>query len=148
MKKKILSIFISFLFVISLNAASKFKLANGITIIFEGCQDGSVSIEAMAKKAKAPTKEFELKRQSAKENFVKNSEGIYEWNNYDLIPTEDGYSLSYNDEEIYNSKFSEEKNLLREIRTWKTAQNFYGFGEASRYVNLRNQSFTIFNESK
>lgn len=71
MKKKILSIFISFLFVISLNAASKFKLANGITIIFEGCQDGSVSIEAMAKKAKAPTKEFELKRQSAKENFVK-----------------------------------------------------------------------------
>lgn len=148
MKKKILSIFISFLFVISLNAASKFKLANGITIIFEGCQDGSVSIEAMAKKAKAPTKEFELKRQSTKENFVKNSEGIYEWNNYDLIPTEDGYSLCYNDEEIYNSKFSEEKNLLREIRTWKTAQNFYGFGEASRYVNLRNQSFTIFNESK
>lgn len=148
MKKKILSLIISLFLVISLNAASKYKLANGITIIFEGCQDGSVSIEAMAKKGKAPTKEFELKREASNEQFVKNSEGIYEWKNYDLIPTEDGYTISYDDEEIYTAKFSEEKNLLREIRTWKTAENFYGFGEASRYVNLRNQSFTIFNESK
>ena len=34
------------------------------------------------------------------------------------------------------------------MRTCKTAKDFFGFGQASRKTSLKNQSFTIYNESK
>lgn len=147
--KKYLSIIIISLFVTAnFFALTKLKFANGTTLAFEACSDGSIRFEAKGKKSYAPVKEFELKRKPAATDFTKNSDGTYQWNNYCLKPAENGYVLFYDGKELYSSVFSEDKKLLKELRNWKTATEFYGFGEASRKVSLRNQSFTIYNESK
>ena len=129
-------------------AATRLTLENGINIVFEGCADGSVRFEALGKKPSAPVKEFELSREVAADDFVQAEDGSYRWNGYTVIPAADGYTLLFNGEELYTSSFNEEPSLLREIRNWKTATEFYGFGEASRNVSLRNQSFAIWNVSK
>lgn len=146
-------IFLGFLFCLAsanISALTKLALENGVTLVFEGCEDGSVRFESLGTggRAKAPAKEFELKRKASNSDFVKNDSGAYDWNGYSIVINANGYELSYNEKLIYSSTFSEDKKLLREIRTWNTATEFYGFGEASRKVSLRNQSFTIYNESK
>lgn len=148
MKKQFTFFYLFFLILVNINAATKLKLQNDITILFNGCVDGSVNIEAKAKKSKSPTKEFEFLKEEDSVSFVKAEENIFIWKEYKINFTEEGYTLFYNDKELYSSRFIEEKNLLREIRTWNTAKSFYGFGQASRYVDLSNQSFTIYNVSK
>ncbi|MDE5898072.1 MAG: DUF5110 domain-containing protein [Treponemataceae bacterium] len=148
MKRRICCLTFVLSFLLSAEAATKLKFASGISLVFEGCEDGSVRFEARGKKASAPVQELELKRPAARQDFVKNPDGTYSWRNYTVAVTEDGYALSYGGEPMYTAKFSEEKTLLREIRTWDTAEEFYGFGEASRSVSLRNQSFTIYNVSR
>ena len=147
MKKLIFSVMLA-LSAFFAGAATRLTLDNGINIVFEGCADGSVRFEALGKKPSAPVKEFELSRETAAEDFVQAEDGSYRWNGYTVIPAADGYTLLFNGEELYASSFNEEPSLLREIRNWKTATEFYGFGEASRNVSLRNQSFAIWNVSK
>ncbi len=128
----------------------KVKFESGIALEFEACADGSVRFEALGTggRAKAPVREFELKREPASTDFEKQADGTYSWNGYEVRVLEGGYTLSFNKKPLYTSTFNEDKNLLREIRNWISAREFYGFGEASRFVSLRNQSFTIYNESK
>lgn len=148
MKKSIFSALIALVFVFSAAAAERLTLDNGITVFFEGCADGSVRFEAVGKKPLAPMKEFELSREKAADDFVKTDDGSYLWNDYSVVPVENGYTLVFDGTELYTSVFNEEPQLLREIRTWKDAADFYGFGEAGRNVSLRNQSFSIWNVSK
>ena len=147
-KKKLFLIF--FYAVISIYAFSltKIKFENGIKLSFEALEDSSVRFEATGKKASSPVKDFELKRAKAKTDFVKTADNLYVWEQYSVQIIKNGYRLNYGEKELYTSVFSEEKNLLKELRTWKTAKDFFGFGQASRKTSLKNQSFTIYNESK
>lgn len=147
MKKRFLSFLFALCFVLSANAATKLKFANGISLTFEGCTDNSIRFEAAGTKPNAPAKAFELKRQADSVQFAANADGSYSWREYKLVPKENGYTLFHNDDELYTSTFSQDKKLLKELRNWKSADEFYGFGEASRFVSLRNQSFTIYNQS-
>ncbi|MCR5494729.1 MAG: DUF5110 domain-containing protein [Treponema sp.] len=148
MKKLFLSLFIVFLFSVEAFSIQKLSFKDGISLVMEACADGSIRFEAKGKKAKSPVKEFELKRPVADSDFVKNPEGNFTWNIYEIIPLDDGYTLIANDKELYTSTFSDDGKLLREKRNWKSASGFYGFGQASRKANLSNQSLTIYNESK
>ena len=70
--KKYLSIIIISLFVTAnFFALTKLKFANGTTLTFEACSDGSIRFEAKGKKSYAPVKEFELKRKPAATDFKK-----------------------------------------------------------------------------
>lgn len=70
--KKYLSIIIISLFVTAnFFALTKLKFANGTTLAFEACSDGSIRFEAKGKKSYAPVKEFELKRKPAATDFKK-----------------------------------------------------------------------------
>lgn len=148
MKKQLLSFILFISLVLTANAATKLTLANGTKLTFEGCVDGSIRIEALGSKPNAPVKAFELKRKADSVEFSKESDGSFAWKEYVVVPTENGYKLFHNGEELYTSTFSEDKKLLKEIRTWTNADEFYGFGEASRTTSLRDQVFTIYNESK
>lgn len=147
MKKRMFLIALAFLSALSLNAATKLKFANGIQLVFEGCSDDSIRFEATGTAPKAPVKEFELKRKADSTEFTLESDGSYTWHNYRIVPQENGYTLFASEDELYTSTFSQDKKLLKEYRNWKTAREFYGFGEASRFTSLRNQSFTIYNQS-
>jgi len=147
MKKHLISLLLVFIAFFAV-ASTKLNLSNGINVIFEGCSDGSVRFEALGTKPVAPTKEFELKRKASDSEFVQNSDGSYVWKNYKVLPIENGYTLFCAESELYTSIFSEEPKQICERRNWKTATEFYGFGEAGRKVSLRNQSFKIWNISK
>ena len=146
MKKKITFILLALLCFFA-SAATKLTLSNGIKLTFEGCTDNSVRIEAICKTGSAPAKELELKRKASKDQFVQAGDS-YVWRDYSIEPSEKGYSILFKGKELYSSKFVEEKKVLRELRTWSEAKSFYGFGQAGRKTDLRNQSFTIFNVSK
>lgn len=148
MKKKIALLVLSAAFVVNAAALTKVKLANGIVLEFEGCQDGSVRFEAKGKKAREPMNAVELKRTAAKENFIAASKNTYVWGDYQVDVGDEGYAFSFKGEKIYSSTFKDDGKLLKELRNWEKADEFYGFGEASRFVSLRNQSLTIYNESK
>lgn len=128
--------------------ATKVTLENNLSLTFEGNTDGSVRIEACAPNGSAPAKAFELKRIPDKANFLTQPDGSLTWQNYTVILNKNGYTLILDEKPLYEASFKIEKKNLREIRTWSSAKQFYGFGEASRYANLSNQSFTIFNVSK
>lgn len=147
MKKRIFLIVLAFLSALSVNAATKLKFANGVQLVFEGCVDDSVRFEATAAGSKAPAKEFELKRKADSEEFKSEADGSWIWHNYRVVPKENGYTLFAGEKELYTSTFGLEKKLIKESRAWKEASEFYGFGEASRFTSLRNQSFTIYNQS-
>lgn len=147
MKKRILS-FLLFVLVFFASATTKLTLQNGVNVFFEGCSDGSIRFEAIGKKSKNPVDIFDLKREPSKVDFVKMEDGSFSWENYIVVPVENGYTLLCDNEEIYTSTFNEEPKLLREIRNWKKGDEFYGFGEACRNISLRNQSFAIWNISK
>ena len=129
-------------------AATKITLDSKIQITFEACSDGSIRIEAVAPKGYAPVKDLELKKEPSSTEFTTNSMGHLKWGDYTIIPKEEGYSIYYNQDELYESTLKEDKKVLREIRRWNQARQFYGFGEACRYANLSNQSFVIYNVSK
>ncbi len=148
MKKKIALLVLSAAFVVNAAALTKVKLANGIVLEFEGCQDGSVRFEAKGKKAREPMNAVELKKTAAKENFIAASKNTYVWGDYQVDVGDEGYAFSFKGEKIYSSTFKDDGKLLKELRNWEKADEFYGFGEASRSVSLRNQSLTIYNESK
>lgn len=149
MKKFIVSFFAFFVFVLGFAFSStKLTFENGISLEFEPCKDGSIRFEATVEKPLHPTKEFELKREPAEKPFMMNADGSFSWENYVVLPEKSGYTLFYNGKPIYKSTFSVEKTTFKELREWKSATNFYGFGEASTSVNLSNQSMTIYNESK
>ena len=147
MKKRFIAIVMLFLGFLA-QAVTNITLESKIRISFEACADGSIRIEATAPKASAPCKDLELKKAPAGQEFNKDSSGILSWNDYTIIPQKDGYKLYYNQDELYQSSFKEDKKVLLEIRNWNTAKEFYGFGEACRYSNLSNQSFVIYNVSK
>lgn len=146
--KKLFFLILALLSAITLNASTKIKFENGIQLVFEGCEDESLRFEATGNAPKAPAKAFELKKQPSSEDFALQADGAYTWHSYRLVPQSNGYTLFAGDEELYTSTFSQDKKLLKELRAWKSADEFYGFGEASRFVSLRNQSFTIYNESR
>ena len=146
MKKKIL--FVTALLSCLYLWAAEIKFSDGISLSFDGCKDGSVHFVATAKKSLNPAKEFELKRELSDVKFVKNDDGSYSWEHFVVIPEEKGYTLVCGGKPLYKSTFSTEKTMLKELREWKTAKEFHGFGEAPTAVNLSNQSWTIYNESK
>ena len=148
MKKIILAALSALVFTVNAFCFTKIDFENGTSILFEPCKDGSVRFEATGQNPKAPGKDFELKRTKADSEFTLQDGNIYVWQNYVLIPLEDGYTLKADGRELYTARLSDDGKLLREKRTWKTAERFYGFGQASRKANLANQSFTIYNESK
>ncbi|MCR5400187.1 MAG: DUF5110 domain-containing protein [Treponema sp.] len=145
--KKLLSI-LSLFFLAFYLWAAEIKTEDGISVSFDGCMDGSIHFVAKTKKSLHPAKDFELKRELSQKKFIKNSDGSYLWEEYRIQPEKKGYTLFFKEKPLYTSSFSMEKTLLREIREWKTAKEFYGFGEAPTAVNLSNQSWTIYNESK
>lgn len=147
MKKIIITALAAFLLNINAFCFTKINFENGTSLVFEPCADGSVRFEAAGIKPKAPAKEFDLKKAKAGSDFEKKGNS-YVWKNYEVIPLSDGYTLMADNKELYTSVLSDDGKLLREKRTWKSARNFYGFGQASRSANLANQSFTIYNESK
>lgn len=147
MKKLILSFALMLLAMLSF-AATKITFQNGISLEFEACTDGSVHFTAEADKPRNPAKDFELRRNVAGTQFVQNTDGSFSWEKYSILLEESGYTLFFDGKALYTSVFSTEKNLLKELREWKTAKEFYGFGEAPTSVNLSNQSLTIYNESK
>lgn len=146
-KKIIITVAVTFA-LFSASALTKLKLSNGILLNFEGCSDGSIRFEATAKKSKSPAKQYELKKSSAQEQFVKTGDTTYSWNQYQIEILENGYKLSVSEKPLYTSTFEEDSKSLKEKRKWSTAREFYGFGEASRSTVLNDQLFTIYNESK
>lgn len=148
MRRSYFAILLFAVLLVSAQAAEKIKLDGKITVTFEGCSDGSIRIEAIAPKGKAAAKEFELKRAESAEKFIRNADKTFSWKKYTITPASDGYTLSFNGNEIYTAKFTNEEKMLREFRTWKTAKAFFGFGESSRNFNLSDTSFPIYNESK
>lgn len=148
MKKRIIAFLLCAAFVYSASALTKVKLANGIRLEFEGCEDGSIRFEAKGKKAREPMNVFELKRKPSKEKFVASLKNVYDWRDYRVEIIDEGYNLLFKGEKLYTSTFKDDGKLLKELRNWETADEFYGFGEASRFTSLRNQSLTIFNESR
>jgi alpha-glucosidase len=148
MKKLILNALIAFGLTFNAFCFSKLQFENGTTLIFEPCSDGSIRFEAIGQNPKTPVKDLELKKTKADSEFVQNDDNSFIWQNYEISPLEDGYTLKAGDQELYTSRLSDDGKIIREKRTWKTATGFYGFGQASRKANLSSQSFTIYNESK
>jgi len=136
------------LFVLISAAGEKLKLQQNISLEFKGCADSSIQFEARGPNAKAPMESSELKKQFSNEPFIRNADKTYTWQNYTIAAKDTGYTLFCNGKELYTATFNIEADELKEVRVWKDAQSFYGMGEASKKVNLADQRFTMYNESK
>jgi oligosaccharide 4-alpha-D-glucosyltransferase len=147
MKKNILCLLVSVLLMLSASA-EKIRLDDSITVSFDGCEDGSIMIDAAASHGKSAAPELELHKKRAEHSFTRNRNRSLVWNSYTVIPSGTGYTLTYDGNELYTAEFEDTGRTLREYRTWKTARSFYGFGEASRTADLSGQYVSIYNESK
>jgi alpha-glucosidase (family GH31 glycosyl hydrolase) len=143
-KKTATAVFISLVMLACISAADSLT---PVSFVFSGSSSGWVSVKASVKNGSVPGSNFMLCPPSDAKNFVFNGQkGV--WKEYAVTVSENAYTLFFRGKKIYTSEFKTARNRVQEYRTWYYADDFYGLGQMSRSLSLKNQTFILYNIAK
>lgn len=146
--KKAVFAAVAFLFVLAgVRAAGSVPETVPVTFSFCGHSSGWVSVQASLKDSGAPDSLYKLQPPEDTENFsFSGTKG--RWRGYAVTVAGSSYTLSFEGKKVYTAEFKQVRNLLREYRTWYRAGDFYGLGQMSHSLSLKNQTLILYNIAK
>lgn len=140
------AVFALFALVCGAAAASEAGTA-AVAFSFSGTSGGWISVQASLKDSSIPDSQYKLRPAADTENFsFSGNRG--RWREYAVALSDNSYTLFFEDQKVYTAEFKTARNRLQEYRTWYRTGDFYGLGQMSRSLSLKNQTFILYNIAK
>ena len=139
---------VAFLFILFFStAADSADAFLSIDFSFSGCSNEWVDVKASLKNSSIPDSQLKLLPAADTETFrFSGKKGI--WHDYAVTVSDNSYTLFSHGKKIYTSEFKSIKNRIQEYRTWYHTGDFYGLGQMSHSLSLKNQTFILYNVAK
>lgn len=136
------------LFILScISAANISNNISAVTFSFSGTSSGWISVQTSLQNSSVQDSQFKLHINGNTENFLfTGKKGI--WHEYAVTVSDNSYILFFQGKKIYTSEFKITGSRLQEYRTWYQTGDFYGLGQMSRSLSLKNQTFVLYNIAK